>query len=69
MLPFSESERRKTVWLWVMVIFRAEKMVQLYQVSVFVSNVRLMVGGCIVLLQGACVGGSGLKQKLDCCTN
>lgn len=26
-------------------------------------------GGCIVLLRGACVGGSGLKQKLDCCTN
>lgn len=38
-------------------------------ICVFVSNVRLMVGGCIVLLQGACVGGSGLKQKLDCCTN
>lgn len=51
---FSEQGKRSSYIMYLCVCFKCK------------INVG---GGCIVLLQGACVGGGGLKQKLDCCTN
>lgn len=67
LLLFSERDvRAKAVWL----LFSEQGKWSSYIMYLCVCfKCKINGGGCIVLLQGACVGGSGLKQKLDCCTN